>query len=356
MTFIVSCAGNKVPQNYRSKAGQDFSKPIEWEIIESNKDLQSRLDKKEYVETHYLQWNNTKWGGLTHNYEMYTPVNFDTSGKRKYPVFLEVYAGPEFQKVQSTFKTGWVQVHFPAAYDAIVLSVDGRGSAFQGDKFMFSNYRALAQTERVDQTDFMRWFINDGPYADIVDKTRVSIYGWSYGGYTTTHTIGYGGGDEEPVFTSGVAVAPLADWRYYDAMYAERYMDYRGIDGEQQEMHWKNASMIERPILENEMEKFRLAEYNLIHGTNDDNVHFISAAQMEKALVGRGIDFDNFFYADEDHSIRSTQTVQKHIYRNILTRVIKSWGYKWNGEGRGAKSVQAVRKTTDDRVLDDYFK
>ena len=155
-------------ENFRSKAGQDFSKPIEWEIIESNKDLQSRLDKKEYVETHYLQWNNTKWGGLTHNYEMYTPVNFDTSGKRKYPVFLEVYAGPEFQKVQSTFKTGWVQVHFPAAYDAIVLSVDGRGSAFQGDKFMFSNYRALAQTERVDQTGTLKNILesnmNDLPY------------------------------------------------------------------------------------------------------------------------------------------------------------------------------------------------
>lgn len=81
-------------------------------------------------------------------------------------------------------------------------------------------------------------------------------------------------------------------------------MDYRGIDGEQQEMHWKNASMIERPILENDMEKFRLAEYNLIHGTNDDNVHFISAAQMEKALVGRGIDFDNFVSFEKFYSLQ----------------------------------------------------
>ena len=94
------------------------------------------------------------------------------------------------------------------------------------------------------------------------------------------------------------------------------------------------------------MEGFTKAEYHLIHGTNDDNVHFQSAAQMEKALVAHGIDFDNFvsqiiifllnfrlfqFYADEDHSVRSTPTVQQHNYRNIITRIIQSWGYQWNG-------------------------
>ena len=79
-------------------------------------------------------------------------MSFDTSGNKKYPLFLEVYAGPEFQKIQQTFKRGWPQIHLPAAYDCITVSVDGRGSAFQGDRFMFSNYRALAQTERVDQT------------------------------------------------------------------------------------------------------------------------------------------------------------------------------------------------------------
>ena len=102
-------------------------------------------------------------------------------------------------------------------------------------------------------SDFVHWFINKGPYAHLIDKTRVSMYGWSYGGYTTTHTMGYGGGEHGPVFTSGVAVAPLADWRYYDAMYAERYMGYEGNENEHLEHHWVNASMIERPIIENDM-------------------------------------------------------------------------------------------------------
>lgn len=336
MVFIATCrgsGGHAVPQVYRSKPTQNFLDNIEWEIMESNTELTGKLATKSNVNTEYNVWNNEVYK-TAHNYEVYSPSTLDTSGNKKYALFLEVYAGPEFQKISETFKRSWPQIHLPAAYDCITVSVDGRGSAFQGDRFMFSNYRALGQTERVDQTDFVRWFMTEGPYASIIDQNRVSIYGWSYGGYTTTHTIAYGGGGE-PVFTSGVAVAPLADWRYYDAMYAERYMDYTGVENEELQMHWVNASMIERPINENDMTYFRNTSYNLIHGTNDDNVHFISAAQMEKALVSRGIDFDNFFYADEDHSIRTTQTVQKHIYRNIISRIVKSWGYVWNGDGHG---------------------
>ena len=137
-----------------------------------------------------------------------------------------------------------------------------------------------------------------------------------------------------------------------------------GFNGEKDtilEPHWVNASMIERNMNENQMANFGKAEYHLIHGNNDDNVHFLSAAQMEKALVSQGIDFENFvsitafvallsscmfflflyntyfkFYADEDHSIRSTKTVNKHVYRNIITRIIESWGYKWNGDGNAS--------------------
>merc|ERR1719419_2060760 len=102
----------------------------------------------------------------------------------------------------------------------------------------------------------------------------------------------------------------------YDAMYAERYMGFNGVKDGILEPHWINSSMVERNMNENKLAKFREAEYHLIHGTNDDNVHFLSAAQMEKALVSQGIDFENFFYADEDHSIGSTNTVRSHIYRN----------------------------------------
>ena len=83
--------------------------------------------------------------------------------------------------------------------------MDGRGQAYQGDAFLFSMYKAIGHTEREDQTDFVRWFANEGPYADLIDNSRISVFGWSYGGFTTTHIIGYGGGYEGKVFASGVA-------------------------------------------------------------------------------------------------------------------------------------------------------
>ena len=144
----------------------------------------------------------------------------------------------------------------------------------------------------MDQTDFVRWFITEGPYAQSVDTSRVSVFGWSYGGFTTTHILGYGG-DGNPVFTSGVAVAPVGDWRFYDAMYAERYMDFQGVEKELLQPHWVNQSMIQRPLLESNMTYFRDADYSIIHGTNDDNVHFMHSTQMQKTLTKLGIDFDS---------------------------------------------------------------
>lgn len=339
MRFIANCRGNLRPKSFITPADQDFSitSKITFNLIQDNTKLENTLNEmKGYPTTIYGTWNNPKWGGLQHNFEMFVPKSFFVEGNtRKYPVFLEVYGGPGYQKVQQTFKTGWTQAHLPGAYDAITVSVDGRGSAFQGDKFTFSNYRALAHTERVDQSDFMNWLLTESEWADRLDKSRVSLYGWSYGGYTTTHIIGYGGGEHGKIFTSGVAVAPLADRRFYDAMHAERYMDFTGEPDEILSPHWKNCSMIDRPILENDMEFFRDVEYHLIHGTNDDNVHFLSAARMTKELTKRGIEFDNFFYADEDHSIRSTSITQQHIYRNIIKRIVHSWGYVWNGDGEG---------------------
>ena len=145
--------------------------------------------------------------------------------------------------------------------------------------------------------DFIRWFITDGPYANVIDKSRVSVYGWSYGGYSTTLVLAYGGGGD-PIFQSGVAVAPGGDQRMYDAMYTERYMDYRGVENEIGEKHWFNSSMVDHTMSQNQMKYFRNASYNLIHGMNDDNVHFINSAAMEKALVSVGIDFTAFVSDD----------------------------------------------------------
>ena len=151
MRFIANCRGNLRPKSFITPADQDFSitGKISFNLIQDNTKLQNTLDEmKGYPTTIYGTWENPKWGGLKHNFEMFVPKSFFIEGnERKYPVFLEVYGGPGYQKVQQTFKTGWTQAHLPGAYDAITVSVDGRGSAFQGDKFTFSNYR-VKQRER----------------------------------------------------------------------------------------------------------------------------------------------------------------------------------------------------------------
>jgi len=144
MLFIANCGGYNTPQTYRTAPGQDFSGTIEWVMIESNAKLEDYRTSKNVPTTEYGIWNNTKYGTV-HNYEVYKPVDFDSSGSKKYAVFLEVYAGIEFQKVEHRYKGSygkWPQVHLPAAYDCITISVDGRGSAFQGDAFMFAMYKA----------------------------------------------------------------------------------------------------------------------------------------------------------------------------------------------------------------------
>ena len=171
MVFIANCRGSniggyKVPRAYRTKQNQDFSLSLEWELLEANKPLEARLATKSLTSVDFSTWQNAKFG-VSQNYEVYRPANFDSSGKKKYALFLEVYAGPEFQKVQETYKSGWAQVHFPSAYDCITVSVDGRGSAFQGDRFMFANYKALGQTEPVDQTGIYRLKRYSYHYCDI---------------------------------------------------------------------------------------------------------------------------------------------------------------------------------------------
>ena len=117
----------------------------DWILMEDNRQKRDDHQQANLKRTmvHHGVWFNTVYQTY-HNYEVWAPHDFSFDSKdKKYPVLLEVYAGPEFQKVQATFKRSWPQVHLPAAYDCLTVSMDGRGSAFQGDKFTFANYRAL---------------------------------------------------------------------------------------------------------------------------------------------------------------------------------------------------------------------
>ncbi|TMS06347.1 Dipeptidyl peptidase 4 [Larimichthys crocea] len=159
---------------------------------------------------------------------------------------------------------------------------------------MHAIYRRLGTFEVEDQITAVRRFIDMG----FIDKDRIAIWGWSYGGYVTSMALGAGTG----LFKCGIAVAPVAKWEYYDAVYTERYM---GTPTENSDSY-KNSSVTARA------ENFKSVGYLLVHGTADDNVHFQQAAQISKALVDQQVDFEVMWYTDRDHHLRGSAA--RHIY------------------------------------------
>ena len=117
------------------------------------------------------------------------PRNVDRSANKKYALLVFVYGAPEYQNVDQLWTTDFVKAYLPSSYNVITALIDGRGSAFQGDKFMHTLYRRLGQLEPVDQVEVAQHILNTNSF---IDPSRTAIYGWSYGGYATSHTIGYG--------------------------------------------------------------------------------------------------------------------------------------------------------------------
>ncbi|KAL2076293.1 hypothetical protein ACEWY4_023303 [Coilia grayii] len=263
----------------------------EIEVLEDNSKLQSILSEF-HMPT--IRRGTLKLAGFDLWYQMMLPPNFDKS--KKYPLLIYVYGGPCSQTTDFSFRLGW-STFLSSSEEIIVASFDGRGSGFQGDAIMHSIYQRLGTYEVEDQIWAARKFIEMG----FVDKDRIAIWGWSYGGYVTSMALGSGSG----VFKCGMAVAPVAKWEYYDAVYTERYMSRP----EENEDGYKNSTVTARA------KNFKSVDYLLIHGTADDNVHFQQAAQISKALVEQKIDFDAMWYTDKDHGLSGSATY--HVYNHM---------------------------------------
>uniref|UniRef100_A0A6Q2XBP2 Uncharacterized protein n=1 Tax=Esox lucius TaxID=8010 RepID=A0A6Q2XBP2_ESOLU len=233
-------------------------------------------------------------------YQMTLPPGFDQS--KKYPLLIDVYAGPCSQKADYRFRLDWA-VYLASTEKVVVASFDGRGSGFQGDKLMHSIYGHLGTYEVEDQIMAAREFIKMG----FIDKERIAIWGWSYGGYVTSMVLGAGSG----VFKCGMAVAPVSKWEYYDSIYTERYMKQPSENAE----FYNNSTVTARA------KNFKSVQYLLVHGTADDNVHFQQAAQISKALVEEQVDFDAMWYTDKDHGLDGS--ANQHVYTHMSHFLLK---------------------------------
>ena len=256
-----------------------------------NAELKQKLAQYNMPKKEFFSFTTSR--GTQLNGWMMKPANFDAS--KKYPVLQYQYSGPGSQQVQDQFSVSWET--YMASQGYIVVCVDGRGTGGRGADFEKQTYQNLGVKEAQDQVAVAE-YMGQQPY---VDKGRIGIWGWSYGGYMTLMSMSEG----TPVFKAGVAVTPVTDWNYYDTVYGERYMrtPQENPDG------YKAASAMERA------DKLS-GNLLLIHGMADDNVHFQNAAEYAETLVQKGKQFDMQVYTNRNHSIAGGNTRQ-HLYTKI---------------------------------------
>uniref|UniRef100_A0A8C9TS08 Dipeptidyl peptidase 4-like n=1 Tax=Scleropages formosus TaxID=113540 RepID=A0A8C9TS08_SCLFO len=205
------------------------------------------------------------------------------------------YAGPCSQKVDYRFRLNWA-TYLASAENIIVASIDGRGSGYQGDKLMHSIYKRLGTYEVEDQIETTRKFIDMG----FIDKEKIAIWGWSYGGYVTSMVLGAGSG----VFKCGMAVAPVSKWEYYGTYLPEIFRNPPFLP-----FLLRNSTVTSRA------KNFKSVKYLLVHGTADDNVHFQQAAEISEALVEEQVDFEAMWYTDKDHGLDGA--AHRHVYTHL---------------------------------------
>jgi dipeptidyl-peptidase-4 len=241
--------------------------------------------------------------GETLNAWMIRPPDFDPM--KRYPVFMYVYGGPGSQTVTNSWGGSrylWHQLLAEKGY--VVVSVDNRGTGARGKNFMQQTHNRLGLREVGD-------FIETAKYLSklsYVDSTRIGIWGWSGGGYMTCLAMTYGAGH----FKIGIAVAPVTDWKFYDTIYTERYMDtpQRNPEGYRLTSAITHAEKMTGNLL-------------IIHGTTDDNVHWQNTIALVDVLIKNNKQVRTMFYPGRAHGISGGNT-SLHLYSLMTSYVLEN--------------------------------
>ena len=271
----------------------------DFKVLKDNNALFDRMNKFNLTQKEFFQIKDINGNDL--NAWMIKPPDFKKN--KEYPLLMYVYGGPGINTVNDDWEWMnyfWWQMLAQKGY--IVVSVDARGTGFRGKDFKHSTYLQLGKFETEDQIEAAKKL---GSYK-YIDKNRIGIFGWSYGGYMSSLCITKGA----DVFSTAIAVAPVTNWRYYDNIYTERFMRTPQENGDNYDVN--------SPI--NHVDKLK-GNYLLIHGTADDNVHFQNALEMVNALVNANKQFDFFAYPDRNHGIYGGYT-RWHLYDMMTNYLI----------------------------------
>jgi dipeptidyl-peptidase 4 len=281
--YINTFSTAQIPTSYTLNNSKD-GKSIQ-EILNNNA-LSEKLKKYDLPQKEFFVLKTEKGNEL--NAWIMKPKNFDAA--KKYPVFMIQYSGPGSQQVVNQWGSSneyWFMMLAQEGY--VVACVDGRGTGYKGAAFKKCTQLQLGKYEVEDQIDAAK-IIGNFPF---VDKTRIGIWGWSYGGFMSSNCILKGA----DVFKMAIAVAPVTNWRFYDTIYTERYMQ----TPQENPTGYDNNSPI------NFVDKLK-GNFLLIHGSGDDNVHVENTMQMMEALIQANKQFDSQIYPDKSHGISGGKT------------------------------------------------
>lgn len=266
-------------------------------VLNDNKALAERVAQynmpvKEFV-TFKAADNTTDLNGW-----VMKPTNFDAS--KSYPVLITQYSGPYSQSVQNKWSTDWL--NYVAEQGVVVVCVDPRGTGGRGEAFGKCTYMQLGKYESDDVIATAKQLAKES----WVDQNRIGIWGWSYGGFMASLCTLKG----NEIFSMGIAVAPVTNFRFYDSIYTERYMrePAENADG-----YDKNSPM-------NYVDNFNRGSLLLIHGTADDNVHVSNTYELAEALTQADKQFDMAIYKDRNHSIYGGKTT-KQLYQRFVNYI-----------------------------------
>ncbi len=225
-------------------------------------------------------------------YRMVKPANFDEN--KKYPLVLYVYGGPHAHNVDARWhyaSRSWETYMAQKGY--ILLILDNRGSERRGRDFEQATFRQLGQIEMQDQMKGIE-YVKTLPY---VDANRIGVHGWSFGGFMTISLLT----NYPETFKVGVAGGPVIDWKWYEVMYGERYMDTPQANPE----GYSKTSLI--PQAKNLKGKLQI-----IQGTNDKTVVPQHCLSFIAECIKQGTQPDFFVYPGEPHNMRGHQSVHLH--------------------------------------------
>lgn len=269
-------------------------------VLENNDGLRAKLSEYGIVKKEFFKYpaadGNTQLDGY-----LLKPVKMEAG--KKYPVLVFQYSGPRSTNTLNVFGGGqnffWHQMLVQRGI--VVAVLDTRGTGSRGEQFAKQTYKQLGKMETED-------LVAGGKYLaalPFVDGARLGIWGWSYGGYTTSLVMTKGAG----TYKVGIAGAPVTTWRYYDNIYTERFLQRpqdnpSGYDDNSPLTH---AAKLQGHFL-------------LIHGTGDDNVHFQNSVALQEALIQAGKQFRSHFYPDQAHGFRGVKV--NHHRLTLMTEFL----------------------------------